>query len=256
MGVSHATSGAAAGLYLAAAAPAVFNTPRPVDQLVFAAVCAGYGLLPDLDHPSSTATRRFGPASVLASAVVRPTSALVFRATALPRDRGEGTHRCLTHTALAAVALGWATNVVVAWWGAHAVWAVLFIGLALAVKGIDHLLPGPPSLAAAGALTGAAVLAGGGGTAPWLGYAVALGMLIHCLGDALTESGAPLLWPVPIGGRMWHPVRPPGLLRFRTGGAVEVVLLVGMTAAAVWLAVGVVPGGAEARDEVLRSLTY
>lgn len=249
LGVSHATSGAGIGLYAATVAPGVLATPRPVDKLVFAAVCAGYAMLPDLDHPTSTVTRRFGPASMLASMLVRPASALAFRMTALPADRdSSGTHRHLTHTAVCAAALGWAVNRAVAHFGAGAVWTVLFVGLALAVKGIDHLIPGPPSLAAAGIATGLAVTASPGGAAPWVGYAVALGMLIHCLGDALTETGCPLLWPIPIRGQTWYAIGLPKVLRFHTGGLVESGLLVVMTAGVGWLVLDVVPGGAAARS--------
>lgn len=255
MGVSHATTGAAAGLWLAAVFPAELATTSWVGQLVFAAVAGGFALLPDLDHPQSTATRRFGPASMLASAVVRPLSAVVFRLTAMPSERGRaGSHRHLTHTVAAAAGLGWAVNTAVGAWGEVAVWVVLFVGLALAVKGIDHLIPGPPSLAAAGALTALVVVAGGD-AAPWLGWAVTVGMLVHSVGDSLTSSGAPLLWPVPVRGRVWAPVRPPGWARFRTGGPVEWVVLAGATVVVVWLGAAVVPGGVEARSAVVGWLT-
>src|SRR3712207_7033150 len=47
------------------------------------------------------------------------------------------------------------------------------------------------------------------GTAGWLGTAVTLGMLVHSAGDAVTDSGAPLLWPIPIRERRWYPVGSP-----------------------------------------------
>lgn len=254
MGVSHATTGAAAGLALASLAPDALGTHTPAGVLVFGLVCAGFALLPDLDHPTSTATRRFGPASMLASAVVRPLSAFVFRLTATRRDRGGGRHRYLTHTVVAAVGLGWLVNLAVTAWGTHAVWTVVFVASALAVKGIDHLIPGPPSLLAAAALTGLVVLTAGD-VAPWIGVAVGVGMLVHAVGDALTEGGAPLLAPLPIGGRTWAPIRPPRALRFRTGGAAETVLLVVATAAVVWLVVDAVPAGREVRSVAWEWLT-
>ena len=68
------------------------------------------------------------------------------------------------------------------------------------------------------------------------GVAVAIGCAAHYLGDAITEQGRPMLWPVPIAWRTWYPVAPPKLLRMRTGGKVEMVL-VGpvLTLVAVWL---------------------
>lgn len=52
----------------------------------------------------------------------------------------------------------------------------------------------------------------------WLGYAVGAGCLVHCLGDAMTKSGVPLLWPWPVQGQVWYPVRPRMEWRFTTGG--------------------------------------
>ncbi|MGK5677537.1 metal-dependent hydrolase [Actinoplanes sp. URMC 104] len=52
----------------------------------------------------------------------------------------------------------------------------------------------------------------------WLGFAVGAGCLVHCLGDAMTWKGVPLLWPVPVRGRTWHAVRPRPQWRFVTGG--------------------------------------
>ena len=77
LAVSHATSGAALGLAVAGFAPRIADVhPSPGSVLTFAAVCAGAALLPDLDHPSSTATRRFSVFSWLACHAVRPLSAV------------------------------------------------------------------------------------------------------------------------------------------------------------------------------------
>jgi hypothetical protein len=122
----------------------------------------------------------------------------------------------------------------------------LFVCIALAIKGLDALVPGPPSLVIAAGLTWGVqewVPGGTAGTAGWLGTAVALGMLVHAVGDAITESGAPLLWPLPIRGRTWYPVGSPHAARFRTGGPVEAwVVAPALTVATLVLAVLVVPG--------------
>ncbi|WP_084215822.1 metal-dependent hydrolase [Pseudonocardia spinosispora] len=249
MGVSHAVSGAAAGLLITTVAAPSVGVASPRDAFVFAAVAAGYALLPDLDHPSSTATRRFSWASVLACYLIRPLSAVVFRMTATSRDSGRGTHRGLTHTAVFAAGLGVGANAAVARWGTPALWLLLFIGVALAIKGLDALVPGPPSLViAAGAtwaITGTVpwhqTAPGADLHTPWLGTAIAVGMLVHSCGDALTSSGAPLLAPVPIRRRTWYPVRLPRPLRFRTGGPVEGFILVSLTVAVVGLALHTVP---------------
>lgn len=247
MGVSHATSGALTGLVVAELAPTAAGLHRPVDALTFAAVVAGYSMLPDLDHPSSTVTRRFGVASWLASRIIRPLSAAVFAATATSADTGRGTHRYLTHTGVFAVGLGLAVNAAVWFWGTPVVWGTVFVGMALAVKGIDHLIPGPPSIAAAAAITGGLWWVTGSASV-WVGTAVAAGVLGHCVGDALTLSGCPVAWPLVIRRKRWFPMGPP--VRFRTGGPVEAVLLVVMTVAVLWLAVDVVPVAAHFRDQL------
>lgn len=251
LGVSHATSGAVLGLAVAGYAPQVLGmAPAAGAVVTFAAVCAGAALLPDLDHPSSTATTHFTVASAVASHVVRPLSGLVYRVTRARRDTGKGTHRGLTHTVVGAALLGVAINLASARWGTPVLIGTLFVCLALAIKGLDAIVPGPPSLVIAAALTFAVeqyVPGGTAGTAGWLGTAVTLGMIVHSVGDAVTESGAPLLWPLTIRQRRWYPVGSPRPLRFRTGGRVEAwVVAPALTVATFVLAMLVVPGVAPA----------
>lgn len=247
LGVTHALSGAALGLAVAGFVPQVIGPePDAGSVLTFAAVCGGAALLPDLDHPSSIASRRFVVASWVASHVVRPLSALIYDLTKGPRDTGRGSHRGITHTIAGAALLGMAVNLASARWGTPVLVGTLFVCLALAIKGLDALVPGPPSLVIAAGLTFAVeeyVPGGTAGTAGWLGFAVALGMVVHSVGDAVTESGAPLLWPWPIGGRRWYPVGSPRPLRLRTGGRVETWLVAPLlTGAVIVLAVLAVPG--------------
>jgi membrane-bound metal-dependent hydrolase YbcI (DUF457 family) len=247
LGVSHATSGAALGLVVAGYVPRVAEVqPTAGSILTFAAVCAGAALLPDLDHPSSVATRRFSVASWIACHAIRPLSGLVYDLTKARRDTGRGTHRGLTHTVVGAVLLGLAINMASARWGTPVLVGTLFVCLALAIKGLDAIVPGPPSLVIAAGLTFAVeeyVPGGTAGTAGWLGTAVTLGMIVHSIGDAITESGAPLLWPLPIRRRTWYPVGSPRPLRFRTGGAVEAWLVAPALTVAVFVLVAlVVPG--------------
>ncbi|MHA6782914.1 metal-dependent hydrolase [Pseudonocardia saturnea] len=262
LGVSHATSGAVLGLAVAGYAPQVLGvSPAAGTVVTFAAVCAGAALLPDLDHPSSTATTHFTAASFLASNVVRPLSGLVYRLTRARRDTGKGTHRGLTHTVVGAALLGLAINLASARWGTPVLIGTLFVCLALAIKGLDAIVPGPPSLVIAAGLTFAVeqyVPGGTAGTAGWLGTAVTLGMIVHSVGDAITESGAPLLWPLPIRHRRWYPVGSPRPMRFRTGGRVEAwVVAPALTVATFVLAMLVVPGVAPAlfslRDTMMGS---
>jgi membrane-bound metal-dependent hydrolase YbcI (DUF457 family) len=244
LGVSHALSGAAIGLAVVGLVPGIEQSAGSV--VTFAAVCAGAALLPDLDHPSSMATRRFSVASWFASHVIRPLSRLVYDLTRGRRDTGRGSHRGLTHTVVGAVLLGMALNLASARFGTPVLVGTLFVCLALAIKGLDAIVPGPPSLVIAAGLTYLIedfVPGGTAGTAGWLGTAVTLGMVVHSVGDAITESGAPLLWPLPIRQRTWYPVGSPRPLRFRTGGTVEAWLVAPVLTVAVFLlAAFVVPG--------------
>ena len=108
--------------------------------------------------------------------------------------------------------LGVGVNLASARFGTPVLVGTLFVCLALAIKGLDAIVPGPPSLVIAAGLTYGVehfVPGGTAGTAGWLGTAVALGMVVHSVGDAITESGAPLLWPLPIRKRRWYPVGQP-----------------------------------------------
>lgn len=58
----------------------------------------------------------------------------------------------------------------------------------------------------------------------WVGLAVGGGVLIHTLGDLVTKSAVPLLWPLPIRGCSWRSVGPPRWMRITTGGTAEKVI--------------------------------
>lgn len=224
MGRTHALTGWCAGL---AVAP-LLEVETVAQAVVVATVTAGAALLPDLDHPGARASRLLGPVTGLLSRGLRAGSAALYRATKGPRDENvTGTHRHGTHTLVFAVLAGTGTAVGTALGGRWGVLGVLVVGTLLAVDALgDWLLP-------VAGLAGTAWLgtAGGdalgelGGVSGWLGIGVALGCFVHCLGDSLTLSGCPFLWPLPIAGETWFEIRPPRVLRFRTGGAVEQMLV-------------------------------
>lgn len=223
MGRTHALTGLCAGL---ATAPLLVDTLA--QTLVIAIVTAGYALLPDLDHPGARASRLLGPATTLLSRAVRAGSSWLYLRTKGPRDeRHRGEHRHATHTLAFALFAGTATAVGT-WGGGH--WVpvgIVALGILLAVDALgDWLLPvAGISIAAWWGATTGDPLVELVGIGPALGIAVAAGCLTHCLGDALTLSGCPFLWPLPIAGETWYEIRPPKPLRFRTGGAIETRLL-------------------------------
>lgn len=176
--------------------------------LVMAAVSAGYALLPDLDSPTSCASRALGGfvhrfAHRLCKVIVNTTS--------LPRDKAyarwmqihhrDPYHRSLTHTAaatglIALVAYGaaWAhplaagfiaaLGVLLLWPLRRTAVAVVVFG-AMVVSVVTVMLLSPYLLA----------------------LAVAGGYASHIAADACTKAGVPVLWPVTIQGKRWWRIR-------------------------------------------------
>lgn len=245
MGRTHAASGWVAGL---ATAP-LLGQHTLTGALLVATATAGFALLPDLDHRHSSASRIFGPVTAAISWLLRRTSRAVYAATKGPRDEDcTGEHRHLTHTVLFAAVLGFLTtgSVMAAQVrhphaGVAATLAVLLLGVILAEDRLGDWVALLAGGIAVLALLGrdATVLV----EAPsWLGWSVAIGCIVHCLGDALTESGCPFLWPLPIAGETFYELRPPSWLRFRTGGPVEnLLMLPAFTVAGVLLIPGAWP---------------
>ncbi|MET9347982.1 metal-dependent hydrolase [Streptomyces termitum] len=243
MGPAHSLSGAAAWLGVGAAAAALDRPmPWPV-LLVGALICAGAALAPDLDHKSATISRAFGPVSRTLCEIVDKLSYAVYKATRSAQDpRRSGGHRTLTHTWLWAVLIGGGAAAAAVTGGRWAVLAILFVHLVLAVEGLLWRAARMSSdilvwlLGATSAWLLADVLdqpgnganwlfTGPGQEYLWLGLPIVLGALVHDIGDALTVSGCPILWPLPIGRKRWYPLGPPKGMRFRAGSWVELKVL-------------------------------
>ncbi|WP_414167096.1 metal-dependent hydrolase [Streptoverticillium reticulum] len=243
MGPAHSLSGAAAWLGAGAAAAAAGHAmPWPV-LVVGALICAGAALAPDLDHKSATISRAFGPISRNLCEIIDRLSHAVYKATRMKGDpRRNGGHRTLTHTALWALLIGAGASALAVTGGRWAVLGILFVHVVLAVEGLLWRVARMSSdilvwlLGAAGAWILAEVLnrpgngsdwlfSGSGEEYMWLGLPIVLGALVHDIGDALTVSGCPILWPLPIGRKRWYPVGPPKAMRFRAGSWVELKVL-------------------------------
>ncbi|WP_309053500.1 metal-dependent hydrolase [Streptomyces sp.] len=243
MGPAHSLSGAAAWLGVGAAAAALDHPmPWPV-LLTGALICAGAALAPDLDHRSATISRAFGPVSRGLCGIVDKLSYAVYRATRSAADpRRSGGHRTLTHTWLWAVLIGAGASTAAVTGGRWAVLGLLFVHLVLAVEGLlwraarmsSDILVWLLGATSAWIIAGILDQPGNGAnwlfTEPgqeylWLGLPVLLGALVHDIGDALTVSGCPILWPIPVGRKRWYPVGPPKALRFRAGSWVELKVL-------------------------------
>jgi membrane-bound metal-dependent hydrolase YbcI (DUF457 family) len=177
-GTSHVTTGVVAGF---ATAPLI--TTSAVDTALWCAAVGGAAMWPDIDHPSATIARTFGP-------VTKALSRLAHRLS--------GGHRKGTHSLAFAAASGIAAHLAaLASPIASSVLLVLFIGLGL--RGANAALPRHQRTNVTvhfGVAAGAVLLAQHQDlTLGWLGAAVALGSVTHLAGDSLTEAGVPLFRP-------------------------------------------------------------
>ncbi len=195
LGRDHALLGATVALVGGEAAWRAFGHPAlPPGQLAAAAgVCAAFALLPDIDEPNSTVSRRLGPISAGVSSIT---------------NKIAGGHRQATHSIAFIVGVWFAMHFA----GEHA-WAdVITVGLSLALV-LGMLIPGrfarhglvvglvAPAVAAWGTWTSTVHHYGPGHqldpvTWPWLAWAAAVGVALHLVGDMLTVEGVPLLWPI------------------------------------------------------------
>jgi membrane-bound metal-dependent hydrolase YbcI (DUF457 family) len=216
--------------------------PWPV-LLAGALITAGAALAPDLDHKAATISRAFGPVSRGLCEVIDKVSYSVYKATRSTADsRRSGGHRTLTHTWPWAVFIGGGNALLAVTGGRWAVLAILFVHMVLAVEGLlwraarvsSDILVWLLGAAAAWILADILDKPGNGSdwlfTTPgqeylWLGLPILLGALVHDIGDALTVSGCPILWPIPVGRKRWCPLGPPKPLRFRAGSWVEIKVL-------------------------------
>lgn len=212
MGVTHATSGAAAWIAITSTMPVITSGAYPLDPvgvLAGTAVCAGAALLPDADHHSATIARSVPLVGRLAAGTVG-----VFA----------GGHRQGAHSAIA-------IGVV-----AVAAWALTLITLETAQFGTVALGAGIGTAALTafglkarryarswpvawvlGMLLGAFIVVFAPDQVGWFPLAVTVGFIAHLAGDFLTTGGLPgLLWPwvlrppeqlrpVPVVNRIWLP---------------------------------------------------
>jgi membrane-bound metal-dependent hydrolase YbcI (DUF457 family) len=227
MGKVHAATGAAAWLVGCAGAAAAGVDPHPYAVLVGTPLAAFGAIWPDIDCPSSNVARSLGWPTRWLARRVAGLGRWLYSATGTRYDgRDLDGHRTATHTLLFAILsfvgfgyLGqhgglWAPLVMIAFAAATALRAVKVYGATRFV------------------LTAAVALAAWHWPAPsgwWLGWAIGVGALVHNLGDRMTNTGVPLLWPIKIRGRRWYKFRAARWLRFSTGekGNPEGAYLVG-----------------------------
>lgn len=220
MGRTHALSGVAAYLAIAAA-PGSPLLAIPGSGLLFGAVMAGgAAMLPDLDHPQASISRALGPLTATAAGAVA----------ALSGGHRQGTHSLLGVAIAAAVTFLLAQHPV-----AGAGWAAFLLAIAISAIGGDG--PATRTAAVAGCVAGGIALVTLAVLSPpsavTAAGAVGVGMAAHIVGDMLTREGVPLLWP-------WQPRQ--RLAGLSTGGVVEQWIIAPLLAVVVlWLSWLVLP---------------
>ncbi|RFU19069.1 metal-dependent hydrolase [Geodermatophilus marinus] len=176
LGHSHALSGLAAGAATLPWAP----VQGPVAQAAWVAAAGGMAMLPDLDHSGSTVSDMWGPVTDVPSGAI---------------GRLAQGHRWGTHDALLApLAFGaFALAAADAYWSSL---LLLALAIGLALRALHFVIPGR----AENTVVGNLVLSWGGAwllldhmpPPAWLPWAVALGVLTHIAGDAITTQGVPV----------------------------------------------------------------
>lgn len=238
MGKSHTISGAAVWLAGSALAQLAGWEPSPAAVAVGAGVCAGCALIPDIDHPDSTVSNCAGPITRGISWAVARFGVFVHARTRTAADTPDlDGHRTVTHT------LVWA----LVWGGLAAVgqqhlgpWMAAGLAFLVTALGVNTALPKKhrsfyvrwregrrrkrmkvSTSLTVGLAAAAIVFPLTPGQGWWLGLAVFVGLVTHCLGDAVTNSACPLLWPIRIQRKAWFKVGPPPRWRFDTGKRTE-----------------------------------
>lgn len=232
-GPTHAMSGLVAWAAVTTLADThAIGQLSPKTWVVGATLASGSALLPDIDHPKSTVASTFGGISRGTSAALANISGFLYRLTRTKRDSDrEGTHRGFTHTIVFAILAGLITTAIVQSSDGTALGVLMFVFAGLAVRGLMHTwcTTKDALLITVVSLLLTLTCWAWAGEQPFdaaaFGVAVMLGCIAHQIGDAITEMGCPMLWPIPISGKTWFPVAPPKALRMSTGGKVEMVLV-------------------------------
>jgi membrane-bound metal-dependent hydrolase YbcI (DUF457 family) len=180
LGHSHALSGLAAGAATLPWAP----VQGTVGQVAWVAAVGGFAMLPDLDHSGSTVSDMWGPITDVPSGAIGR----------IAQGHRWGTHDAvlgpLVFGALAVAAAG-------AFWSSL---LLLALSIGLALRALNFVIPGRAENTIVGNLVmswgGAWLLLEHSPSPGWLPWAVALGVLTHIAGDAITTAGipVPLVW--------------------------------------------------------------
>lgn len=273
MGRGHAVSGVTVWLTgWSWTSLAGYAHPRADVLIVGSLVAAGAALAPDFDHPSSSLARAGGRLTYWIAKGFGFVGRNIHAATKTDADRPDKDgHRTITHTLVFAVLAGCLVSGVsglsdnagaalAAWSGIPGLAPIgklltallVFVFVRLGFAAARGAFPGrrrtvklfkggrrwrkPTLVALACAVASYALVPP---DVWWLGLAVSVGCIAHLLGDVITASGCPVLWPLPIPSRelvynrktrqrepvtrwrTWYLVGTPKWMRFRVGSKTE-----------------------------------
>lgn len=253
MGFTHALSAVAVALLIIAFSPDVVTKTLGGDSLAVLAlsilVVVGAALFPDADNTKSTFRSSLGFIGIFISEGVRAISKITQTLIRTKYDDANpDPHRGAFHSPFVAALLAIATwlllaiggevkipllgevswgftiGVGISWMFIHVALSGLFGKAMKKIKKSDAL----GEIVALFLSLGLTVILFSSvpENSPmiWLPVAMFLGMTIHDIGDAFTTSGAPLLAPIPIKGKIWYDVRIPP--HIKAGGAAENYLFI------------------------------
>lgn len=269
MGPTHSMSGAAVWLVGTAIAASMSPFSPSLSMIVLGAtVMAGAAIACDFDSNSATAVRSFGFVGTIVHQFVDGISVLVYNLTRTKYDKPrENGHRTLFHTGIMAILIGAGVSSLASISGSVDIFGktftlgqlfsllVMFIMLHLGIAGLfeKQVKKMKRKIGVYGMLLTSLIITSlvavslpENETFPWLGICVGGGMIVHCLGDAITKMGVPLLWPLKIKGKRWYDITLPSFMRIKAGGTFEYVfLLPALTVITIGAALWHIPGAIE-----------
>lgn len=247
MGLTHTLSALAVFMVVLACAPSLVDTltystletqnggtqsltSKIAVLTLFALIMGAGALLPDLDNTNSSAESSLGWIGSALSLFMRATAPLIQNLVHSRYDKDlDNPHRGFYHTTVSAVLCSVLVSLSVMWGGVWVALILAFIGVHITFCTLGKnfkLLKGNKlennliSLVITGVILGSIYMFLPKDTNwSFVGVAFGVGWFIHILGDMVTTQGVPILWPLPIKGRMWWQVR---LLKIRTGGPAEI----------------------------------
>ena len=253
MGPTHALSAVAFALLATwLASDFMFDTVlQSRDFIVFISaiiIIIGSALMPDLDAVKSTSINVLGFVGAGLSTAMRGFSSIVQGIIKGPYDKSSDPHRGFWHTLVSAFLVGGlfagltSINVEVFTFRDNSITVatlivlfIIYISIKLALASLfkSFYNKNKSSTGKLGMSIGAfaisailVVLLPSNIDYTWVGGAVTFGWIAHLLGDMMTVSGVPILFPLKIKGKRWWDIRLP--LGIKAGGFIETAVLIPM----------------------------